>query len=292
MGGNVLKKLRSSKGASLTFALLAFLVCAVISAVLLASAWAASGRASDLAKMDQRYYAVTSAAQLFCDTLDNQEIVVKRYYENTETTKAKWIYNEASDSVVKDTSASLPPVPPTTKYELYMQIPDDSITIETPRSVNPKSTSFLSEAALYYVFGDKIYDSSYDVFGLLGQSFNTTEGRFKDPVKQTNKWVFEVNAGSGYPDLTVIAMAEMAADGSMVINFSNTADASDPAVFSMEVKLAASADTQTFSTGPNKSSKITEFGEDYYIEEQTEVRTETKTTTIKWTVSDIKKVTA
>ena len=62
MGRTALDKLRSRKGASLTFALLAFLVCAVISAVLLASASASAGRLSNLAESDQRYYAVTSAA--------------------------------------------------------------------------------------------------------------------------------------------------------------------------------------------------------------------------------------
>lgn len=288
MGGNVLKKLRSSKGASITFALLAFLVCAVISAILLASASAASGRASDLAKMDQRYYAVTSAAQLFCDTLDGQEIVVKRYYENTQKAVQKWVYSEESESVLPDGAPV--PIEQNEEYKLYMQIPDDTISLETERTTDPKSTSFLSEAALFYVFGDKIEDN--DVKYWLRQSFDATGRHFKDPVKQAKHWVYQIDAGTGYPSLTVIADVSMAADGSMVITFSNAADASNKDVFSVEVKLAASADTQTISTGPNRSSKITDFGEDYYKEEQTDVRTETKTTTIKWTVSDIKKVTA
>ena len=97
MGGNVLKKLRSSKGASLTFALLAFLVCAVISAVLLASASAAAGRLSGLAEADQRYYAVTSAAQLFCDELSkdiksgDDVVYYNIEWSKTETTSKKEI---------------------------------------------------------------------------------------------------------------------------------------------------------------------------------------------------------
>ena len=57
-------KLRSQTGASITFALLLFLVCAVLSSVIIVAATAASGRMSKIAETDQRYYAVTSAAEL------------------------------------------------------------------------------------------------------------------------------------------------------------------------------------------------------------------------------------
>lgn len=60
-------KLRSNQGASMLLALLLFLVCAVVGSVVLASATAAAGRMSELAEMDQRYYAVTSAAELLAD---------------------------------------------------------------------------------------------------------------------------------------------------------------------------------------------------------------------------------
>ena len=96
MGRRILIKLRSREGASLTFALLAFLVCAVISAVLLASASAASGRVSKLAETDQRYYAVTSAAQLFCDALEDKtthtpkEFVIERVRTDTSVTQTKY----------------------------------------------------------------------------------------------------------------------------------------------------------------------------------------------------------
>ena len=71
-------KICSRKGASITFALLAFLVCAVVGSVVLSAAITTSGRASGIAEMDQRYYAVSSAAQLFRDALDKQEFVVER----------------------------------------------------------------------------------------------------------------------------------------------------------------------------------------------------------------------
>ncbi len=82
----LLKKLSSRKGASLTFALLAFLVCAVVGAVVVSAGMASAGRVAGLAETDQRYYAVTSAAQLFRDSLDGQTFEIERVM--TETTTA------------------------------------------------------------------------------------------------------------------------------------------------------------------------------------------------------------
>ena len=64
MKNKIYNKLRSKDGASITFALLLFLVCAVLCSVILAAATAAAGRMSKIAETEQRYYAVTSAAEL------------------------------------------------------------------------------------------------------------------------------------------------------------------------------------------------------------------------------------
>jgi len=66
-------KIRSRRGASLTFALLLFLVCAVVGSVVLVAGTAASGRMSQIAEMDQRYYSVNSAARLLIDTITKDE---------------------------------------------------------------------------------------------------------------------------------------------------------------------------------------------------------------------------
>lgn len=57
-------KVKSRRGASITFALLLFLVCAVASSVIIVAASAAGGRISKVRESDRRYYAVTSAAEL------------------------------------------------------------------------------------------------------------------------------------------------------------------------------------------------------------------------------------
>ena len=71
-------KIRSRRGASLTFALLLFLVCAVVGSVVLVAGTAASGRMSQIAEMDQRYYSVNSAARLLIEMMENKSVRVEK----------------------------------------------------------------------------------------------------------------------------------------------------------------------------------------------------------------------
>ena len=69
-------KIKSQRGASITFALLLFLVCSVISIVVVIAGSAAAGRMSQRAETDQRYYAVTSAVELLCDDFKDMEVTL------------------------------------------------------------------------------------------------------------------------------------------------------------------------------------------------------------------------
>ena len=77
-------KLKSRRGASITFALLLFLVCAVVSTVVIVAASATAGRMSQRAATDQRYYAVTSAAGLLRDEFDGATAVVEYSFAEGE----------------------------------------------------------------------------------------------------------------------------------------------------------------------------------------------------------------
>ncbi|MCR5825457.1 MAG: hypothetical protein K6G54_02695, partial [Oscillospiraceae bacterium] len=79
---HVTRKLHSRRGASITFALLLFLVCAVVGAVVLTAGTASSGRVSELAEMDRRYYAVTSAAELLAQELNGKGVIVEETLDN------------------------------------------------------------------------------------------------------------------------------------------------------------------------------------------------------------------
>ena len=82
-------KLKSQSGASITYALLLFLVCAVVSSVILAAGTAASGRISQAVETDRRYYAVTSAARLLKDVYEEYEICIEQKAEHTVSSAEK-----------------------------------------------------------------------------------------------------------------------------------------------------------------------------------------------------------
>ena len=87
MKNDLLKKLRSQTGASITYALLLFLVCAVLCSVIITAATASSGRMSKMAETDQRYYAVTSAAELLKEMFqEHPTISIVKVEEKEETT--------------------------------------------------------------------------------------------------------------------------------------------------------------------------------------------------------------
>lgn len=69
-------KIKSQRGASITFALLLFLVCAVISGVVIVAATTAAGRMSQQDEMDERYYSVTAAAKRLNDIFDGTKATV------------------------------------------------------------------------------------------------------------------------------------------------------------------------------------------------------------------------
>ncbi|WP_108775533.1 hypothetical protein [Lactimicrobium massiliense] len=71
------KKLRSESGVSLSVALLFFVVCAALASMILAAAYAASGRVTSRMTLNQDHYAVDSAASLISDELKNDVIVIQ-----------------------------------------------------------------------------------------------------------------------------------------------------------------------------------------------------------------------
>ena len=82
----LINKLRSQTGASISFALLLFLVCTMLCSVMLTAATATAGRMSGIAKTDQRYYAITSAAKLLKNLIDGKTVSVVEVTETTYTT--------------------------------------------------------------------------------------------------------------------------------------------------------------------------------------------------------------
>ena len=101
------QKMRSDRGASITFALLLFLVCAVVSSVVIVAGTAAAGRMSNLAEMDQRYYAVTSAVELLRDELcgKGKKIIVTATKDDAGATT--YAVSQSPETLLTDASRRL-----------------------------------------------------------------------------------------------------------------------------------------------------------------------------------------
>ena len=282
MGGNVLKKLRSSKGASLTFALLAFLICAAVSAVLLAAGMAASGRLSKLTESDRRYYAVTSAAQLFCDSLKGQEFTIIRTQETETDPGVKYYKTEAGDISGGAVEATyFRTADPKNEIILPPEVLADESFLNKPmRRSAITNPSFLTAAALQYVYQG-----------------SDAEWVDTEPTKASYSWppmeltVQPITAAVNAPKyLTVTVDAKMEADGTIVLTFKNKEE--DP----FTVQVTMSANIQDNSLEPIVNTKYQTLyeavaGEDNaYIVRTVTTTTTTKTTIIKWDVADVKKV--
>lgn len=104
------QKLKSQTGASITFALLLFLVCAVVGSAVLVAGTAAAGRMSKVAEMDQRYYAVNSAARLLMDQVagdKNTVTVIKVTDRSTSTDRYTLMDAEGKEIKIETTTPKL-----------------------------------------------------------------------------------------------------------------------------------------------------------------------------------------
>lgn len=95
-------KLKSESGASITYGLLLFLVCAVLSSVILIAGSAAAGRIANLAETDQRYYSVTSAAEFVKDSIDGKTVTKVIVHETDDSQSVYWVDRPASSINISD----------------------------------------------------------------------------------------------------------------------------------------------------------------------------------------------
>ncbi|NLJ69878.1 MAG: hypothetical protein GX328_00240 [Clostridiaceae bacterium] len=85
-------KIRSKKGATLVFALMALIVCVMISAVIVYTAFSNVGRIKNTQSDEQNYLSVSSAVKLFKDSLEGDSVSYEETYvvTITETYDANW----------------------------------------------------------------------------------------------------------------------------------------------------------------------------------------------------------
>lgn len=160
---NVVTKAKNRIGASLSMAMLLFLVCAVIGAVVLTAGTAAAGRLSRMAEMDRRYYSVTSAAELLADKLTGTTVTIERTRAYTEETVKSYTVGldaEGNESVTENGTSVSRSATYSTKVNGSLIAAD--VTVDSAGSATPVSNvgsavsssgfSFLTARAVNLMF--------------------------------------------------------------------------------------------------------------------------------------------
>lgn len=267
------RKLQSANGASIIFALLIFLLCGVVASVILGAATAAAGRLSGTAEMDQRYYAVTSAAELFRETVQEEgTITVVR--TKTAETGTQTVYANTEDGLVQ---VGDPVVTETAEFYALLNGTD---------LLDGLDTTLLEKLALYMVFGvdrgigEAVLDSTWE-----NEVFDAAAER---------SFALEMKLETSQLDADTLAALEVEvsgtlnADGTLELIFSNANGGDRYAlmlIFAADVNLSSSEEIE------EKAPVILRDEETGMITEMmTSVVAETKTAEIRWVMTDMKKV--
>ena len=250
------KKLASERGASITFALLLFLVCAVLSSVIIVAATAASGRLSRLADMDRRYYSVTSAAGLLRDVLDGKSITV----EHTKTTQTTTTANNPAMSG----AATGKPV---------------TVSDITTYTLGGQTTPIVIDATVQ-AEGDPADLSDYGSFILSRIAHQYADTSDKDESVKAFPFTenYTLEAGDN-ENLTCDVFSTMNADGTVVFEVRNNIDSEaskdkDQYILSITFK----ADIVPVSGSKSTKGTTEKTGSGYQVIDTVENETETKIT--------------
>ena len=282
--------LRSRTGASITFALLLFLVCAVVGALVLTAGSAAAGRVSNLAQSDQRYYNVTSAAGLLADELSGKKVTIVRTREITTKTVTEYKVNLAGGAAVnaekKDEKSSAryttklnerPEEP--TDLENYLTDPNDGVVFT--------DLTFLDTIAVKLLLDDVNFNTDE----AMNQSMkNGPVQRGVLRVLHAGSTDADPNVGVADPSsLSVDCLYEVQSDGTIILTLTNSTDKSGE-TYSLRIKLSPSINETESETTETLSSNRDSYTDSGFHETVTTRTTLTKTAEISWTVSGVEKV--
>ena len=266
----ILQKLRSRKGASITFALLLFLVCAVLSSVMIAAATAAAGRMSGLAENDRRYYGVTSAAGLMKDLIDGRSVTITRVTVQDSTQHYK------DDEPVGD------PSPADGDLKEYL----GEINNENQISVGLYGTqkSILNDAAYdYYTYRKALADGGMPDLPEEKTLTLTLEAGDASVEGMIPVTITESIDGNGKMTVTLSAESEGKVFRQQLVFTANVT--SDLGFGAVQEKEAVANYSEWEETTGEGQSAVTTIHNEY---DSVTTTTITETFTVTWTLSDVK----
>lgn len=264
--GAIIRKLKSERGATLSMALLLFMVCAVVGGVILAAATASGGRLSQLAEMDQRYYSVTSAAKLLGEELSGKTVTIER----TETTTTPYEKKEENGRIVIVQGS------PVTRYAVAC-LPSDSDIIV---SGAPGIYSWLRGLATHLMFGENVIPTGDDLNAeIMNYSFSYGKAgsfAYKD---------LHLDMSDGKPAgaaLKVQGKVDMDSDGTLIITLCNESSLEDD---EEEFSLKPDQYTVVLTMAPNTWDSESSSS---YTDSNSRVDTRKITSEISWSVDSIR----
>lgn len=263
-------KLRSRTGASISFGLLIFLVCTVLCSVILVSATTAAGRMSKIAETDQRYYAVTSAAELLKDLIDGETVTIEKVttgertevYVNGELVPGKY---DEDGKLVEGTSGTV------YDGETTLSVIGSSTTVVDGSPSFPS----IPEVAAYMYYTIDANNANRENPPLTSLPINYTL-ESSDDLKEKEKALEETDS------LKVSIAGSVAENGDINLTVGTVGAAN---VYQINLVFSASVNGPTESETAGESETIVKTEAEYDL--KTPV-TKTKTTILTWTLTGIK----
>lgn len=280
-------KLKSNTGASLAIALLLFLICAVLGALVLTAGSASAGRFSKLQERDQTYYKVASAAQLLMTELDGAEVQITRDRRTTTLTSVEYVKDEDGFEVPQS-----PTVDTTVEYHTALNgahLPELSVGGGTDYvsgstgSALPDDMSFLTDLAARMLFAEQSGGSwtlppcnTADAWGRTVQG-NTYEAKGSFTLEPSSAGLDPALTGA----MAIRCDYELKPGGMLYLTLADSSE------FSMTLTLAAElrdGPTQSTHSGTTTTSVN---GDGNNVATTTDIVNETRTSSVKWTVRSV-----
>ena len=261
------KKIKSGRGASISFALFILLICAVVGSIVLKAATASAGRLSKLAESDRRYYSVNSAAELISKALDGEEVVISG--ENTSVTTTIVTYTIEDDNVEK-TVANGPSTPEGDPTPTIKQSGDS----DTILALATKEIVFRGNDPKTY-----FWSNSYNPGSIINHDIED--------------FLLSHGTDDDLADLQVDIKVKIT-DGRLHMILKNHTEEDDEAVYTVELFFSPSFNTESTkssTTNTELTDIVKQEGEPATEFTETTTLTETlsKTTTVSWILSEIRK---
>ncbi len=245
MSKTLQKKIRSESGASVVMALLLFLVCSVVGALVLTAATAAAGRSAKLAESDQRYYSVASAAELLSKEIDGCTVRIVR--SKTVTTTNASIFTVTPGGISED----IQPEEKSTVYNASAGTVNSVSDIEfSSNSVDSSSMSLLTALTSRLIFPD----GNSDTNNMMDYSFPGISSAFEQNISLS---AGSVPAGVDASLLKVKTVFAAQTNGTIIVTLSNV-NTSGSDKFQLLLTLKPSIKETRVSDPKQESSNVTE----------------------------------